>query len=72
VCDHENQRGVACLAKGKGGSGDVVEDGGGHIVPLAAIRAEFLDGREYMGKKIEWNVSGKATADVLNAGEAKL
>ena len=49
-----------------------MEDGGGHIVPLAAFRGEFLDGREYMGKKIEWDVSGKATADVLNAGEAKL
>jgi hypothetical protein len=49
-----------------------MKDSGGHVVALAVLPGEFLDGRENVAEKIERNVARKAAANVLNASEAKL
>ena len=48
-----------------------MKNGGGHIVPLAAVRGEFLDGGEDMTEKIEWSFAGMVEANVLKALETE-
>lgn len=38
---------------------------GGHVVPLAASKGEFLNGSEYVAKKIERTIAGMAAANIL-------
>src|ERR1700740_3134823 len=71
---NENRRGVARLATGTkcGSMSRVVEDGGGHVIPLAAFACEFLKGGEDMAEKIERRLARVAAANFLKAFEAEL
>lgn len=48
-----------------------MEDGGGHVVPLAAIRGESLYGRKEVAEQIQRRVSAMAAANVLQARKAE-
>jgi hypothetical protein len=49
-----------------------MENRGGHVIPLAAIRREFADLRENMAQKVQGGFAGMAQTGLLDTLYAKL